>query len=264
MQFIDTHCHFDFPFFTDDLTRHKAAAAQAGLTDIIIPAVSNRNLSTVAGLCRSSGDAFPRLHAAFGLHPLYIAEHTPEHLEQLESFITASGTECVAVGEIGLDRYMAEPQWDKQLDFFIAQLKLAARTDKPVILHSRKTHDTLAAVLRRHPVPRRGVIHGFSGSFAQADAFVKLGYYIGVGGTITYDRAQKTRRAIAQLPLSALLLETDAPDMPLSGFQGEPNRPERIVRTFEVLCSLRSESPDEIAAQIYRNSCTLFLLQSSD
>lgn len=98
MQFIDTHCHFDFPFFTDDLTRHKAAAAQAGLTDIIIPAVSNRNLSTVAGLCRSSGDAFPRLHAAFGLHPLYIAEHTPEHLEQLESFITASGTECVAVG----------------------------------------------------------------------------------------------------------------------------------------------------------------------
>ncbi|EMQ4857399.1 TatD family hydrolase [Morganella morganii] len=264
MLFIDTHCHFDFPFFTDDLARHKAAAAQAGLTDIIIPAVSHWNLGTVAGLCRSSGSEPPRLHAAFGLHPLYIAEHTSAHLEQLESLISESGAECAAVGEIGLDRYMDDPQWDKQLDFFIAQLKLAARADKPVILHSRKTHDTLAAVLRRHPVPRGGVVHGFAGSFAQADAFVKLGYYIGVGGTITYERAQKTRRAIAQLPLSALLLETDAPDMPLSGFQGEPNRPERIVRTFEVLCSLRSESPEDIAAQIYRNSCTLFSLQSSD
>ncbi|MCG6396238.1 TatD family hydrolase, partial [Vibrio alginolyticus] len=151
----------------------------------------------MAGLCRSSGEVFPRLHAAFGLHPLYIAEHTPEHLEQLESLITASGTECVAVGEIGLDRYMAEPQWDKQLDFFIAQLRGGGGGGGGGILHSRKTHDTLAAVLRRHPVPRCGVVHGFSGSFAQADAFVKLGYYIGVGGTITYDRAQKTRRAIA-------------------------------------------------------------------
>ncbi|MEG0278333.1 MAG: TatD family hydrolase [Morganella sp. (in: enterobacteria)] len=260
MLFIDTHCHFDFPFFTDDLPRHKANAAQAGLTDIIIPSVSHWNIETVTTLCRTSADALPHLHAALGLHPLYIAEHTQAHLEQLETLIMQAGTECVAVGEIGLDRYMASPQWEKQLEFFIAQLQLAVRADRPVILHSRKTHDTLAAILRRHPVPRRGVVHGFSGSFAQAQAFVKLGYYIGVGGTITYERAQKTRKAIAQLPLTALLLETDAPDMPLSGFQGEPNRPERIVSTFQVLCSLREESPDEIAAQIYHNSRRLFSL----
>lgn len=260
MLFIDTHCHFDFPFFTDDLPRHKATAAQAGLTDIIIPSVSHWNIETVTTLCRTYGDDLPRLHAALGLHPLYIADHTRAHLEQLETLIMQAGTECVAVGEIGLDRYMASPQWEKQLEFFIAQLQLAARADRPVILHSRKTHDTLAAILRRYPVSRRGVVHGFSGSFAQAQAFVKLWYYIGVGGTITYERAQKTRKAIAQLPLTALLLETDAPDMPLSGFQGEPNRPERIVSTFQVLCSLRTESPDEIAAQIYHNSRRLFSL----
>ncbi len=127
---------------------------------------------------------------------------------------------------------MQNPQFERQQVVLSAQLKLAKQFDLPVILHSRKSHDPLAAMLRRFDVPARGVVHGFAGSLSQAQAFVKLGYYIGVGGTITYDRANKTRHVMSQLPLTSLLFETDAPDMPVSGFQGEPNRPERIEWVF--------------------------------
>ncbi len=130
--------------------------------------------------------------------------------------------------------------------------------DLPVILHSRRTHDKLALHLRRHDLPRCGVVHAFAGSLQQAQAFIKLGYAIGVGGTITYDRASKTRHTIAELPLDALLLETDAPDMPLHGFQGEPNRPERARLVWEALCDLRPESPEEIADALWNNSQRVF------
>jgi len=142
-----------------------------------------------------------------------------------------------------------------------AQLKLAKRYDLPVILHSRRTHDKLAAHLKRHDLPRAGVVHGFSGSLQQAERFVALGYKIGVGGTITYPRASKTRDVMAQLPLSALVLETDAPDMPLNGWQGQANRPERIVEVFQTLCSLRSEPADVIADTFIHNCNELFNLK---
>ena len=128
----------------------------------------------------------------------------------------------------------------------------------PVILHSRRTHDKLAMHLKRHALPRTGVVHGFSGSVQQAERFVQLGYKIGVGGTITYPRASKTREVMAQLPLDSLLLETDAPDMPLNGFQGQPNRPEQAVRVFDVLCELRPEPEDEIAEVLLNNTYAVF------
>lgn len=127
-----------------------------------------------------------------------------------------------------------------------------------VILHSRRTHDKLAMHLKRHDLPCTGVVHGFSGSLQQAERFVQLGYKIGVGGTITYPRASKTRDVIAKLPLASLLLETDAPDMPLNGFQGQPNRPEQAVRVFDVLCELRPEPEDEIAEVLLNNTYALF------
>ena len=167
----------------------------------------------------------------------------------------------VAVGEIGLDRYRDDPQFAKQERFLQAQLTLAKRFDLPVILHSRRTHDTLAMHLKRHDLPRTGVVHGFAGSLQQAERFVQLGYKIGVGGTITYPRAIKTRDVMARLPLEALLLETDAPDMPLNGFQGQPNRPEQAARVFDVLCELRPEPAEAIAETLYRNTTALFTLE---
>ncbi|MEQ9997851.1 TatD family hydrolase [Pectobacterium versatile] len=253
-RFIDTHCHFDFPLFYDDAPESLRLAQDAGVERIIIPAVASQHFERVLTLSRT----YSPLYAALGLHPLYIAEHQESDLLRLEEELCQLPVKLVAVGEIGLDLYMPEPQFERQLTFLEAQLRLAKKYDLPTILHSRRSHDRLAQLLRRIDVPRTGVVHGFAGSLAQAQAFIRLGYYIGVGGTITYDRANKTRQAIAQLPLDRLLLETDAPDMPMSGYQGQPNRPERISCAFQTLCELRTESPEEIAEALWQNSFRLF------
>ena len=253
-RFIDTHCHFDFPPFAADEVASLARAAQAGVGRIIVPAISAERFSRVLALAAQH----EALYAALGMHPIVIEEHTDEGLAQLEALMAQRPPKLVAVGEIGLDLYRDDPQFDRQQALLEAQLRLAKRYDLPVILHSRRTHDKLALHLRRHALPRTGVVHGFAGSLQQAERFVALGYAIGVGGTITYPRASKTRGVVAQLPLSSLLLETDAPDMPLNGFQGQPNRPEQAARVFSALCDLRPESPEAIAAALLSNTARIF------
>lgn len=252
--FIDTHCHFDFPPFADSAIDSLRLAARAGVSNIIVPAVAERYFSRVMLLANQHAP----LYAALGLHPIVVEEHQDDHLQQLEAQLQHRSPKLVALGEIGLDLYRDDPQFARQEVLLDAQLRLAKQYELPVILHSRRTHDKLALHLRQHRLPRCGVVHGFAGSLSQAQAFIKLGYAIGVGGTITYQRASKTRNTVAQLPLTSLLLETDAPDMPLNGYQGEPNRPERIAQVFEALCQLRSESPAEIAFQIRENTRQIF------
>ncbi|TCV99073.1 TatD family hydrolase [Biostraticola tofi] len=256
LRFIDTHCHFDFPPFKDQESQSLAQATAAGVNGIIVPAVAAEYFERIMTLV----DRFNGLYAALGMHPIVIEQHDEAGLALLEHYLQAGHPRLVAIGEIGLDEYRANPMSERQQDVLLSQLKLADRYDLPVILHSRRTHDRLAAVLRRQPVARTGVVHGFAGSYQQAQAFIRLGYYIGVGGTITYERAAKTRTVMARLPLDRLLLETDAPDMPLAGFQGQPNRPERAVLTFRALCGLRSETPEQLAEALYQNSLRLFRL----
>ncbi|RLM24483.1 metal-dependent hydrolase [Brenneria alni] len=253
-KFIDTHCHFDFPLFSENERASLRLASEAGVERIIIPAVESRHFERVL---RLACDHSP-LYAALGLHPLYISHHHDSDLDLLAARLRQHPAKLVAVGEIGLDLYMQKPQFERQCWLLGAQLELAKQYEFPVILHSRRSHDRLAQLLRRIALPRTGVIHGFAGSLEQAQAFIQLGYYIGVGGTITYPRANKTRRAIARLPLSCLLLETDAPDMPVCGYQGEPNRPERVESVFQSLCQLRSEPAIDIATAIYDNTLRLF------
>lgn len=253
-RFIDTHCHFDFPPFTGDEAHSLQRAGEAGIEKIIIPATAAENFARV----RALAERFSPLYAALGLHPIVIEQHTDEDLACLQQALETRPEKVIAIGEIGLDRYRDDPQFAKQERFLEAQLRLAKRYDLPVILHSRRTHDALAMHLKRQDLPRTGVVHGFAGSLQQAERFVQLGYKIGVGGTITYPRASKTRDVMARLPLESLLLETDAPDMPLNGFQGQPNRPEQVVRVFGVLCELRAEPAELIADALYRNTTTLF------
>ncbi|HCL6103343.1 TatD family hydrolase [Enterobacter cloacae subsp. cloacae] len=253
-RFVDTHCHFDFPPFTGDETQSIERAAQAGIHAMIVPAIEVDRFERVLDLARRH-DA---LYAALGLHPIVIEHHLDEHLDVLDAALQTRENKLVAMGEIGLDLYRDNPQFERQQTILDAQLRLAKRHDLPVILHSRRTHDKLAMHLKRIDLPRKGVVHGFSGSLQQAQRFIKLGYKIGVGGTITYPRASKTRDVMAQLPLSALLLETDAPDMPLNGFQGRPNRPEQAARVFATLCELREEPETEIADALLENTRALF------
>lgn len=254
LRFIDTHCHFDFPPFTGDERASLQRACAAGIEKIIVPATEAANFARVLALA----ERFVPLYAALGLHPIVIEQHADDGLERLQQVLDDRPAKVVAVGEIGLDLYRDDPRFDRQEQILEAQLKLAKRYDLPVILHSRRTHDKLAMHLKRQNLPRTGVVHGFAGSFQQAERFVQLGYRIGVGGTITYPRASKTRDVIAQLPLTALLLETDAPDMPLNGFQGQPNRPEQAAKVFDALCELRPEPADVIADALYCNTTALF------
>lgn len=253
-RFIDTHCHFDFPPFSGDEAASIAQAAQAGVEKILVVATEAARFERVLTLAAY----YDALYVALGMHPIFIEQHTEAGLEQLEQCLISRPKKLVAIGEIGLDLYREDPQFERQQAVLDAQLILAKRYDLPVILHSRRTHDKLAMHLKRHNLPRTGVVHGFAGSLQQAQRFIELGYKIGVGGTITYPRASKTRDVMAQLPLTSLLLETDAPDMPLNGFQGQPNRPERVLKVFETLCALRSESATTIAETILNNSRTLF------
>lgn len=253
-RFIDTHCHFDFPPFAGEERSAIARAAQAGVEAIIVPAIAQAYFDRVLRLA----SAHPAIYVALGLHPIVIEEHQDAHLETLDDALAQAGKKLVAIGEIGLDLYRDDPCFARQEAILDGQLALAKRHDLPVILHSRRTHDKLAMHLKRHDLPRTGVVHGFAGSLQQAQRFVGLGYKIGVGGTITYPRASKTRDVISRLPLSALLLETDAPDMPLNGFQGQPNRPEQAARVFTTLCELRDEPADEIADALLRNTRDLF------
>ena len=252
--FVDTHCHFDFPPFTGDEEQSIARAAEAGVQAIIVPAIEAANFERVLNLAQHHR----AIYAALGLHPIVIERHLDEHIEKLDVVLQTAGNKLVAIGEIGLDLWRDDPQFERQQVMLEAQLRLAKRYDLPVILHSRRTHDKLAMLLKKHALPRTGVVHGFAGSLQQAERFVQAGYKIGVGGTITYPRASKTRDVMARLPLSALLLETDAPDMPLNGFQGQPNRPEQVARVFASLCELRQEPADVIANALIHNTKALF------
>ncbi len=256
MKFVDTHCHFDFPPFSGHEAESLRIAQHAGVEKIIVPAINAMRFQRVLALAQH----YSPLYAAIGLHPIAIAEHNDASLALLEQCLRQQPEKLVAIGEIGLDLLIANPQFDKQQQLLDSQLKLARDYHLPVILHSRRTHDKLALHLRRIELPARGVVHGFSGSLQQAQAFIDLGYAIGVGGTITYPRASKTRNAIAALPLGSLLLETDAPDMPLKGFQGQPNRPERVRNVWQALCELRHEDPETLAHMLRANTQRVFPL----
>ncbi|ARS52667.1 TatD family hydrolase [Kushneria konosiri] len=252
--FVDTHCHLDFPPFCGNEVQSLKQAEAAGVEKIIAVGVTAERFAGVMALAEHHAPVY----AALGVHPMAIHEFEDEHLEQLEAWLEKRPDKLVAIGEIGLDLFIDNPEFDRQEALLEAQLRLARRHDLPVILHSRRTHDKLAMHLRRLDLPRTGVVHGFAGSEQQAQAFIKAGYFIGVGGTMTYERASKTRRTLSRLPLSSLLLETDSPDMPVQGFQGEPNRPERINHIWQSLCEIRKESPEEIADTIRDNTRRLF------
>lgn len=251
MRLFDTHCHLDFDAFDKDREAVLERANEAGVKRFMVPGVTRNQWEKLTSLASKNTS----WSYALGLHPWFIEEHDISDIEVLERTLEQKKGQVKAVGEIGLDKTC--PDYDKQHTLFIRQLELAKQLKLPVIIHHRKTLDRTHADIKKYG-PERGVIHAFSGSHQQAMKFVEQGYKLGVGGVITYDRAQKTRQAIQEVPVESLVLETDSPDMPLSGYQGQRNEPYRVALVLDALAELKSTDKEALASQLWQNSVELF------
>ena len=257
---IDTHCHLDAAEFDADRDAVTTRARAVGVECMVIPAVERSNLTTVAALAQRVGGAY-----ALGIHPLYIDRAAEHDLDVLENALDEPHTDprLVAVGEIGLDHFVPGLNLEKQEHFYVEQLKLARQFNLPVILHVRRSADALLKQLRRYPVVG-GIAHAFNGSEQQARAFVDLGFKLGFGGALTFDRALQIRRLAQTLPLSSIVLETDAPDIPphwlyrTAAQRAEGavsrNEPAELPRIAQVLADLRGLSLQALAQATTANA----------
>ncbi len=255
---FDSHCHLDLPELWPEWQQHWQQAQAVGVKGCLIPAVQQSAWQPLLD--------FSRLHADFkialGIHPWWANQHDETSLVLLKHLLQQHQSQISAVGEIGLDFALAPETFTRQQQLFEAQLGLAAEFEKPLVLHHRKSMVQLLAEIKRQKFQYGGILHAFSGSPEQGLVFVDLGFKLGIGGTITYPRAAKTQAAVRQLPLSCFVLETDAPAMPLYGFQGQTNTPSQLALVFTAFCQLREESPEDIAQQLWRNTLTALRLNS--
>lgn len=230
---IDTHCHLDAAEFDADRNDIALLALQQGVSNIVIPAVACHHFDAVISLCHQHN------HCAYalGIHPMYVGNATLDDLETLKTYV--KDHHPVAIGEIGLDYFVTKNNIERQATFFTEQLKIARQHDLPVILHVRNAIDDVLKYLRRYEI-KHGIAHAFNGSFQQAEQFIELGFKLGFGGTMTYSRALKIRELAKKIPLEAIVLETDSPDMPPEWLEAKArNSPLELNRIAQVLADLR-------------------------
>jgi TatD DNase family protein len=241
---IDTHCHLDASEFDADRDAVARAALDAAVTRIVIPGVERSNFDTVRALAhRIEGGAY-----ALGIHPLFTPRATDDDLRVLREEIAASMDDprFVGIGEIGLDYFVPTLDDARQQFFYYEQLKLAREFRLPVICHVRKSQDKVLKGLRVHDI-HCGIAHAFNGSFQQAEAFIAQGMRLGFGGNLTFERARQIRRLAADLPLDAIVLETDAPDIaPAWRYKGR-NTPDQVAGIAKVLAQLRGIGEDALS-----------------
>jgi TatD DNase family protein len=273
---IDTHCHLDAAEFLPDTQAVRARAAINNVANCVLPAVAVANFDAVRQLAQAGGDSY-----ALGIHPLCVKQAQEADLATLDAYLLRyrDDPRLVAVGEIGLDYFvpelLASPLRERQEYFYLAQLRLARKHDLPVLLHVRRSADRVLKGLRAvaKAAPRggpdgaawHGIAHAFNGSEQQAQVFIALGFKLGFGGALTYERALQLRRLAASLPLASIVMETDAPDIPPHWLYktaeqragGEPqgrNEPGELPRIGAELAALRGMSPTDLALATTRNA----------
>ncbi len=250
---VDSHSHLDAAEFDDDRAQVLARARASGVARQIVPAIAAAGFGKLRDLAKVENGIFP----AYGLHPMYLAEHKPQHLEELARWIEHE--KPVAIGECGLDFHVEGLDADAQRNYFQRQLELAREAHLPVIVHARRALDDVTAAIRRVG-NLRGVVHSFSGSLEQAQQLWNLGFFLGIGGPITYDRARRLRGIVGAMPLEFLLLETDSPDQPLHGHQGKRNEPALLLEVCKTVAELRGVDASALAAATSANCERLFQL----
>jgi len=279
MQFTDSHCHLDFSAFNANFAQLLQQCKINNIHRIIVPAVNPEHWQRVISLTEKITPI--NITCSLGIHPWFIIEqdvNSPQNYDvafqelKLKQALldnhNSQKNRIVAIGECGIDVCKAktsttdEDEFNKniklQQNFFEMQLSIAKENNLPIIIHHCQSHALILPLLKQYKLANAGVIHAFSGSYQQALDYVNLGFKLGVGGTITYPRAKKTIDAIKRLPLSCLLLETDAPSMPPNGAQGINNSPLNVITVFQALSAIREESVIDIAEQIERNVEQLF------
>lgn len=264
-ELFDSHCHFDFDVFGEDHDKGEyqrqllwQQCLSQGIKHLLIPGVEPSQWQKLSTICQK----LQGIVMSVGVHPWWIENNGKNLLEErvikiMENFVLKK--ECVAIGECGLDGVI-DTSLPLQHSIFEKQLALACDLEKPLILHVRKKHNEIIKLLGAHRPRAGGIVHGFTGSIDLARRYCQLGFSIGVGGSITYPRANKTRETIKNIPIDSIVLETDAPDMPLYGFQGQANSPLKIIDVAKELALLRKESFGTICMQTTENAKRVFNL----
>nr|WP_297349700.1 TatD family hydrolase [uncultured Glaciecola sp.] len=254
---IDSHCHIDLEVFDNDRDSVLKNAFEVGIKRLLVLGLSNRQFTKLLALKQH----YEQIDIALGLHPYFLKlqdeSQTQIMLNEFSRLASVYQNQYIAFGETGLDSSLAlDMAYQKKILRF--QLNLASIYNKPVILHHRKSHNHLIRLLKEQKYRGGGILHAFSGSYHEAKTYIDMGFLLGVGGTITYSRASKTRDTIAKLPLDKLVIETDSPDMPLSGFQGQRNQPSQLRLVADTLAQLKKISSQEVEQQTTLNYLTLF------
>jgi len=251
VRLVDSHCHLDAAEFDRDRKDVVERARAAGVDRQIVPAVDAAGWPKLRDACRADDGLFP----AYGLHPICLASHRPQHLDELRQWIRRKRP--LAIGECGLDFYLEDLDRDAQQFYFRGQLEIAREFDLPLVVHARRAVEAVIVAVKAVGAVR-GVIHSFAGSPEQARQLAKLDFMIGLGGPVTYPRANRLRKLAASVPIEQLLLETDAPDQPDAEHRGQRNEPACIVNVLHAIAQLRDEDPADVAAATTRNAERLF------
>ena len=247
---FDSHVHLDAPEFDGDRARVLHDARAAGVTEMLVPAVTAASWPKLHHLCESERG----LHSAYGLHPCYLDQHSDRDLAALDNWLRTHP--AAAVGECGLDDL--QPDRERQLHFLRGQMEIAHRFDLPLVLHARHAFEAVILELRAFGKPLRGVVHSFSGSAEQARQLWTLGFLVGIGGPLTHARARRLHETVAKLPAESLLLETDAPDQSGAQHKDERNEPAFLREVLDCVAKLRGDDPDDLARQTTANARRLF------
>jgi TatD DNase family protein len=247
MQLFDTHCHIDVEEFDGDRALVLAAARAAGVTDLLVPAVRRSTWPALIDLCAAD----THLHLALGMHPVYLQHHEAAHVGDLADAV--ADARPVAIGEIGLDWQVDGLDKARQQQLLQDQLAIAQSAGLPVVLHVRKAHDAMLNTLKGFNL-KGGFCHAFNGSLVQAGRYLDMGFRLGFGGMLTFERSRHLRRLAVDLPLDAMVLETDAPDMTVASHRYQRNSPAYLPEVLAALAVLRALPQTEIAATTTRNA----------
>lgn len=251
---IDSHCHIDFEDFDNDRAEVLHRANAAGVTKIIVPGVIQPTWPRVKATCEKHTELYP----CYGLHPYFIEQHRDNDLQALEHLLSGN-SQAIAVGECGLDFFLAHLDREKQHFYFEQQLDLAITLKLPVVVHARKSTEAVINAIKKRP-GLRGMIHSYSGSYEQAIQLIDLGFYLSFGGPITYDKATRLHALVKSLPLSSLLIETDAPDQPVAHSKSPRNEPACITNVATRIAQLQHIDFNEVTSGTYKNAMQLFQL----